>query len=139
VLGRLGDRTGHRLILLGCLMGSGLVYLPMALANHPWQLIALQAVFGVFAGGTIPAANALLATNTPPERRGMVFGLMASATSIGGFAGPLAGAGLAASAGFQVAFVFCGMVMLLAVVVLLWTERRKVKDPQVEPVSPPLP
>ncbi len=139
VLGRLGDRTGHRMILLGCLLGSGLIYLPMALANHPWQLIALQAAFGVFAGGTIPAANALLANNTPPERRGMIFGLMASATSIGGFAGPLVGAGLAASFGFQLAFVFCGAVMLLAVLVLLWTERRGVKDPLTEPVETVLP
>jgi DHA1 family multidrug resistance protein-like MFS transporter len=135
VLGRLGDRTGHRMILLGCLLGSGLIYLPMALAQHPWQLIVLQAVFGVFAGGTIPAANALLANNTPAERRGMIFGLMASATSIGGFAGPLAGAGLAASVGFQLAFVFCGFIMLLAVVVLLWTERRGVNDPLAEPVE----
>ena len=138
-LGRLGDRTGHRVILLSCLLGSGLIYLPMALATHPWQLIALQAAFGVFAGGTIPAANALLANNTPPERRGMIFGLMASATSVGGFAGPLAGAGLAASIGFRMAFVFCGVVMLLAVFVLLWTERRGVKDPLEEPIETILP
>lgn len=133
--GRLGDKKGHRIILIGCLLGSGLIYLPMALAQHPWQLIALQAAFGVFAGGTIPAANALIANNTPPERRGMIFGLMASAASIGGFAGPLAGAGLAANFGFQATFVFCGVVMIGAVFVLLWTERRGIKDTSTETVS----
>ena len=135
-LGRKGDRHGHRIILISCLAGSGLVYLPMALAQHPWQLIALQALFGVFAGGTIPASNALLANVTSPERRGMVFGLMASATSIGGFVGPLAGAGLAASVGFRATFVCCGLLMLSAIGMLLWAERRNVAstDPAPTPI-----
>ena len=132
-LGRLGDRKGHRTILVGCLLGSGLVYLPMALAQHPWHLIVLQAVFGIFAGGTIPAANALIANVTDPARRGMVFGLMASATSVVGFIGPLVGASLAAAAGFEATFVFCGLVLLLTVVVLVWTERRGMppEEPEV--------
>ncbi len=124
-LGRLGDRTGHRTILLGCLMGSGLIYLPMALAQHPWQLIALQAAFGVFAGGTIPAANALITNFVEPARRGMIFGLMASAASVGGFIGPLAGAGMAATIGFRATFVACGAIMLLAAFVLIWTEKKQ--------------
>lgn len=123
-LGRLGDRRGHRSVLIGCLLGSGLVYLPMALATHPWHLIALQAVFGVFAGGTIPAANALIANVTDPARRGMIFGMTASATSVGGFIGPLAGAAIAASLGFPATFVFCGVVMLATVALLVWTERK---------------
>ena len=128
-LGRQGDKRGHRPILIWCLLGSGLVYLPMALAQHPWHLIALQGAFGFFAGGTIPAANALLANAITPERRGMLFGLMASATSIGGFIGPLAGAGLAASLGFRATFVACGLLMIGAVAVLLWTERRSAPAP----------
>lgn len=123
--GRLGDRRGHWPILLGCLLGSGLVYLPMALAQHPWHLIALQAVFGIFAGGTIPAANALIANVTDPARRGMVFGLMASAGSVGGFIGPLAGSGLAAAFGFRATFVFCGLVLLATAWVVFWAERRQ--------------
>jgi DHA1 family multidrug resistance protein-like MFS transporter len=133
--GRLGDRKGHRTILVGCLLGSGLVYLPMALTQHPWQLIALQALFGIFAGGTIPAANAIIANVTAPERRGAIFGLMASAAAIGGFIGPLAGAGLAASVGFRATFVFCGLVMLAMVFVLLWTERKSRERTQPETVA----
>ena len=133
--GRLGDRKGHRTILLWCLLGSGLVYLPMAISQHPWHLIALQAVFGVFAGGTIPAANALIANVTDPQRRGAIFGLMASAAAIGGFIGPLAGAGLAASVGFRATFVFCGLVLLATVFVVLWTERRGRDREQPEPVA----
>ncbi len=124
--GRLGDRRGHRTILIGCALGSGLIYLPMALTQHPWQLIALQAVFGIFAGGMIPAANALIANVTAPERRGVVYGLMATASSIGGFIGPLAGSGLAAGVGFRATFIATGIVLLLTAAVLLLTERRRV-------------
>ncbi len=124
--GRLGDRRGHRTILIGCALGSGLVYLPMALTQHPWELIALQAIFGIFAGGMIPAANAMIANVTAPERRGVVYGLMATASSIGGFIGPLAGSGLAAGIGFRATFVATGVVLLLTAAVLLLTERRRV-------------
>ncbi len=123
-LGRLGDKRGHRKILLICLIGSGLVYLPMAASQHPWQLIVLEAVFGVFAGGTIPAANALIAKLTPPERQGAMYGVVAAASSVGGFLGPLIGAGLAAGVGFRVTFVLTGVVLLVVAGALVLTSRR---------------
>lgn len=113
VLGRLGDRTGHRRIMLLCALASGLLYLPMAIAQQPWHLIVLQALFGIAAGGLIPAANALVATATAPERRGAVYGTMAAAASLGGFIGPLAGAAIAASLGFRAAFLATAVVLLL--------------------------
>jgi DHA1 family multidrug resistance protein-like MFS transporter len=123
-LGRLGDRRGHRSILLVCMIGSGLVYLPMAASQHPWQLIALEAVFGIFAGGTIPAANALVANMTAPERRGAIYGVVAAASSVGGFLGPLIGAGVAASFGFRVTFLLTGVVLLLVTAAMVVAIRR---------------
>jgi DHA1 family multidrug resistance protein-like MFS transporter len=123
-LGRLGDKRGHRSILLVCMIGSGLVYLPMAASQHPWQLIALEAVFGIFAGGTIPAANALIANMTAPERRGAIYGVVAAASSVGGFLGPLIGAGVAASFGFRVTFLLTGVVLLLVTAAMVISIRR---------------
>ena len=123
-LGRLGDKRGHRTILLICMVGSGLVYLPMAASQHPWHLIALEAMFGIFAGGTIPAANALIANMTDPERRGAIYGVVAAASSIGGFLGPLIGAGLAAGVGFRATFVLTGVVLLIVTGVMFVTDRR---------------
>ncbi|MEA2582572.1 MAG: transporter, family, multidrug resistance protein [Thermomicrobiales bacterium] len=94
-LGRRGDRVGHRKILVGCTLGAGLIYLPMALVRAPWQLVVLQGLFGVAAGGLIPAANAIVANATPGERRGFIYGITAGASSLGGFFGPLAGAAIA--------------------------------------------
>jgi DHA1 family multidrug resistance protein-like MFS transporter len=112
ILGRLGDRRGYRRILLACAFAAGLLYLPMAAAQHPWQLVALQALFGVAAGGLIPAANALIAHATPPERRGVVYGVMAASASLGGFIGPLAGAALAAALGFRATFIATAVLLL---------------------------
>jgi DHA1 family multidrug resistance protein-like MFS transporter len=112
-LGRRGDRVGHRKILVGCTLGAGLIYLPMALVRAPWQLVVLQGLFGVAAGGLIPAANAIVANATPGERRGFIYGITAGASSLGGFFGPLAGAAIAASLGFSAAFVSTAVLLLL--------------------------
>jgi MFS transporter, DHA1 family, multidrug resistance protein len=112
VLGRLGDRTGHRRVLTASLLAAGALYLPMALARSPWQLAALQAALGVAAGGLIPSANALIAHRTPVERRGMVFGLTAALSGLGGFIGPLLGAVLATGLGFRATFVAAGALLL---------------------------
>jgi DHA1 family multidrug resistance protein-like MFS transporter len=114
VLGRRGDRVGHRKILLGSVLGAGLLYLPMAAVTGVWQLILLQGLFGIAAGGLIPAANAIVAQWTPRERRGVSFGITAAAGAVGGTFGPLAGSGVAASLGFRATFAGTGLVLLLA-------------------------
>jgi MFS family permease len=59
---------------------------------------------------------------TAPERRGVIYGLMAAAQSVGGFIGPLAGAGFAAWVGFRFTFAATGIVLLFlfAWLVLQW-------------------
>lgn len=123
-LGRMGDKRGHFPILVLCMLGAGLIYLPMAAAQHPWHLITLQAIFGLFAGGLIPAANALIARTTDESRRGVVFGFMNTAGSIGGFAGPLLGAAWAGVFGIRSTFVLTGLV-LLAMAVWLYVANRR--------------
>ncbi len=125
VFGRLGDRRGHWPILLGCVTLGGLLYLPMAFVQSPWQLVVLQGLFGVAAGGLIPSANAIIANVTAPERRGAMYGLTASAGALGGFVGPLAGAGLAAVSGFRAPFLMVGVMLLLAAVLVFVTARRQ--------------
>ena len=123
-LGRLGDRRGYRSILMLCALGAGFIYLPMAAAQAWWHMFILQAIFGVFAGGMIPSANALVAQGTPPDRRGVVYGMMATATSIGGVIGPLVGSMIAAGFGARMTFLFTGAMLLCLVVILFITQHR---------------
>jgi DHA1 family multidrug resistance protein-like MFS transporter len=122
VLGRQGDRVGHRKILVACLIASVICYFPMAAVLTPWQVILLQGLFGFALGGLLPSSNAIIAANTPVERRGAVFGFTSSAGSMGAFVGPLVGSGLAATMGFRFAFAFLAVVLLVAAVAILWSQ-----------------
>jgi MFS transporter, DHA1 family, multidrug resistance protein len=114
VLGRLADRIGHKVILISATMAAGLFYLPMAIASSPAQLIVMNAMLGIAAGGVMPSANAIVANLTPRQKRGAVYGFLAAATSVGGFIGPLGGAGLAAAVDIRYVFLCAGALMLIA-------------------------
>jgi MFS family permease len=68
-----------------------IIHIPQAFVTTPIQLIALRAVSGVFMGGTMPTANALLARSTSRERSRHVFGLSTSIQAGGRSAAPLVG------------------------------------------------
>lgn len=125
ILGKRGDRVGHRNTLIVCVLGAGLLYFPMALATHPWQLIVLQGLFGIAAGGMIPAANAIIANATPPEHRGFTFGLTNTAGSIGAAFGPLVlSSMIAPTFGFPTAFLTVGVLMAMLAGWLWWNTGR---------------
>jgi MFS transporter, DHA1 family, multidrug resistance protein len=106
--GRLSDRVGHLPILLVCLLGAAVSYFPQALVSTTWQLLALRMALGLFLGGLMPSANALVAARVPPERRGSAFGLTAMAGSFANGVGPLAGAAIATGLGIREVFVVTG-------------------------------
>jgi DHA1 family multidrug resistance protein-like MFS transporter len=114
--------------LLGSILGAGLLYLPMAAVTGVWQLIALQGLFGIAAGGLIPAANAIVAQWTPRERRGVSFGITAAAGSVGGTFGPLAGSATAASLGFRATFLGTGIVLLAVAAAVAYAFSRPTRE-----------
>lgn len=124
-LGRLADRIGQRPVLIVASIAVGLLYLPQAFAQSALQLIVLQGLFGIAAGGILPSANAIVAHLTPPARRGAVYGFTAAATSLGGSIGPLAGSGMTAAADIRYVFIVSGVLMLIAagwVIHAVWPE-----------------
>jgi MFS family permease len=103
-LGHLGDRIGHRPILVGGLLvyavGSlGFLFNPGAVGY-----IALRAAQGAGSGAVQVASFALVGAVVQPERRGRAFSLL-FAGSLGGAAiGPLAGS-IAGVSGMGILFV----------------------------------
>lgn len=124
LLGRRGDRVGHQKILVVCLIGAVVAYIPMTAVVSAWQIIVLQGLFGFAVGGLLPATNAIIVSSTPAERRGVIFGFTASVGSLGAFAGPIVGASLAATFGFRVAFAVLALIMLVTAVAILWNLAR---------------
>jgi DHA1 family multidrug resistance protein-like MFS transporter len=113
-LGRLGDRVGHRRILVICAFAAALLYLPQSFVATGWQLLALQALVGVALGGIIPAISALLARYTRAGEEGAVYGLDNSIMSAARAVAPLLGAGIALWFGLRATFAGTALVLLVA-------------------------
>jgi MFS transporter, DHA1 family, multidrug resistance protein len=117
VWGRLGDRIGYRRLLIAMALGAGLIYIPQALVTSAIQLIVLRGVLGVFDGGLLPAANAVIATQTGDEAadqdsHGTTYGLVYFANGMGFALGPLTGGLLAASLGLRSVFYVTAAILL---------------------------
>ncbi len=120
--GRLGDRTSHRRVLIGCALASAICYLPQGAVWEPWQLLALQAMSGAAWGGITPALSALLVRYTGSGSEGVVYGLDNAIVSAARAAAPLLGAGVVLAFGLRGIFVLTaaiyGVVALLATISL---------------------
>ncbi|MDQ3699517.1 MAG: MFS transporter [Chloroflexota bacterium] len=116
--GRAADTVGHKPVLLLAAVGSTLLYFPQALVTNTDQLLLLRIGLGLFNGALIPSTQAIIGLTTPPERRGIAFGIAASAASLGSAAGPLVGALVAAALGIRAVFVVTSALLLVACLVL---------------------
>jgi DHA1 family multidrug resistance protein-like MFS transporter len=112
-LGRLGDRVGHKRILVGTLLGAGLLYLPQSLATEAWQLLILVALVGLAMGGVIPSISALLARYSHEGSEGAVFGLDNSVRASARTVAPLIGAAVALAFGIRATFLATGLIFIL--------------------------
>lgn len=141
-LGRLGDRLGHRTVVIGSALAGMLFYLPQGLVTEPWQLLLLQGLTGLASGGLVASGSALLVQYTQPGEEGAVYGLDSSISSGARAIAPLVGASLAVWLGlrltFSVTMVMFGIVALMAMLMLPHTRHESVQPPQrLEPQPQP--
>src|SRR5271168_1456717 len=116
-LGNKSDKIGYRRVLLIALLGATLTTLPQAFAGSYLTFTALRFALGLFIGGILPTANALVGRLVPRAQRGTVYGITASAMFLGNSLGPLSGGAVAAVFGLRWVFLITGMVLLVN---LLW-------------------
>lgn len=128
-LGRLGDKIGHRRVLIGSALLAGLLYLPQSRVTSAWQLLLLQALTGAVVGGIVPSISALLARYTRSDQAGSVYGLENSISAASRAVAPFMGSVVVMLFGLRSAFVAAGAVYLL---VALFTA---VRLPQTMPLS----
>lgn len=85
--GRVGDRFGSKVLVLRSLSAFVLVKAAMGLVSAPWQLLALRALLGVFAGyGSLTVSMA--AESVPRERMAEAIGTVQIAQRLGPAIGP---------------------------------------------------
>lgn len=112
--GRLGDRIGHRLMLIVFFTSCFLFFGFHVLIKHGWQLFLLQALFGIALGGIIPAISALLAVQTMQGNEGAVYGLDSAVTSAARVIGPMLGVLISSWFGLRAVFGAAAVLYLIA-------------------------
>jgi len=123
LLGKAADRIGHARVLVFCLAGGALTFVPQAFVGNVWQLAACRFFLGLFMGGMLPAVHALLRLYTPDGMESRAFGYNSSAFSLGNMLGPLLGGILVGWTGIRGLFL-AACAMLLANAAWVWATLR---------------
>ena len=90
VAGHWSDRYGRRILLVGCLAGTGVAYLITGSATTLWVLVAGRALAGVVKQ-TMGVTKAYMADLTTPEERTRAMSFFYMFTSLGFMVGPALG------------------------------------------------
>jgi len=142
LLGRLGDRIGHRTVLVFGALATAAAYVPIAFVTEAWQLVALYGLTGATIGGVLPSISALLAQLTDRGEAGSVYGIDNAIVSAARAASPVIGAAVVGlmvigrePVGLDYAVVFTVAAVLFAVTAALaaWRVPRVPRDPRVPP------
>jgi len=125
VIGRISDRIGYKKVLVGCTLFSGIFCIPQAIAQSVGQLLGIRALFGLVAGGTGPAVNALVGKITPRNSYGRAYGLVTSVGAVGGAIGPLIGGLVASWLGLRPPFIIMGVALIVVSVVVAFRVKER--------------
>ncbi len=129
--GSLADRYGRKIMVVRAMFGGSVIIALMGLAQNVGQLIALRALQGALTG-TVPAAVTLVASGTPPERRGTALGLLQMAIYLGASVGPLLGGLIADRVGYRATFWVTGGLLFSAGVLTAILVHEEFASPEEE-------
>ncbi len=134
IWGVLGDRYGRKPMLLRSMIGGALTVGLIFFAQNPWELVALRFAQGA-TSGTVAAATALVAAETPRSRVAWALGVVTSAVALGGAIGPVVGGLAGAVFGLRLVFLGGGVLLLLSLVPVVVVVR---ESPMVRSTGPRL-
>jgi MFS family permease len=134
IWGVLGDRFGRKPMLVRSMVGGALTVGLIYFVQNPTELVVLRFLQGA-TSGTVAAATALVAAETPRSRVGWSLGVVTSAVALGGAIGPVIG-GLAGDLlGLRLVFLAGGILLLLSLVPVVMIVR---ESPMVKRSGPRL-
>ena len=129
IWGVMGDRFGRKPMLLRSMVGGSLTVGLIYFARDPTQLLILRFLQGA-TSGTVAAATALVAVETPRNRVGWALGVVTSAVALGGAIGPVIGGLASAVFGLRLVFLGGGVLLLLSTLPVLIIVRESPRRPR---------
>jgi MFS transporter, DHA1 family, multidrug resistance protein len=132
IWGVLGDRLGRKPMLIRSMLGGAITVGLMAFSQNPAELVILRFLQGA-TSGTVAAATALVAAETPRSRVAWSLGLVNSGVALGGAIGPVVGGLAGAVFGLRIVFFGGGILLLLSLIPVLVIVRESPLVPQVGP------
>jgi MFS transporter, DHA1 family, multidrug resistance protein len=115
IWGILGDRLGRKPMLVRSMVGGALTVGLIYFVHTPEQLVVLRFLQGA-TSGTVAAATALVAVETPRNRVGWALGVVTSAVALGSAVGPVVGGFAAAAFGLRLVFLGGGILLLISTI-----------------------
>jgi DHA1 family multidrug resistance protein-like MFS transporter len=122
IWGLLADRYGRKPMLVRAMIGGGISVGLVAFVRSALELTGLRVLQGA-TSGTVAAATALVASETPLSEMGWALGILSSAIALGSAVGPAAGGVAANLIGLRATFAGGGIFLLVATVPVIFLVR----------------
>ena len=114
LFGHIGDRVGHRRVLILATLICGIFIIPHYFIQTYPQFFVMR-IIAMAAGAAIhPAASALVAHTLPRSRYGGAYGVLASSRGLAGSIGPIIGGSMARYLDIRLVFIWTGIITILA-------------------------
>ncbi|MBJ2242992.1 MFS transporter [Pseudomonas sp. MF6768] len=121
-VGRLGDRFGHRRLLLAGVAVFAVACALCSAAPSLGALVAARALQGLGAATMMAMTMALVTATVPKEQTGRVMGLLGTMSAVGTGLGPAIGGALIAASGWRALFLVMLPLATLAFVLVQRTQ-----------------
>ncbi|MNF73430.1 Multidrug resistance protein MdtH [compost metagenome] len=133
--GRLGDRTGHKPMIIRALLALALCQGLAAITDDPWLLVAIRVMQGALAG-FLAAAQAYALACCDSSRRGHTLARLQSATAVGSLIGPVLGGWLMDVSGFALLCYGATAICLLCALGSFFLPADKARASQKKTAAP---
>lgn len=125
IWGNLGDKYGRKMMTIRATFGLAIAQILIGYSQDINQLFLARMLQGGLSG-FLPAAMALIASNTPEEKTGYALGTLQSSTAAGTVLGPLFGGVISDFLSFRaVFFVVAGLLFLVGFAIIFFVKEDK--------------
>ncbi len=128
VWGIIADRWGRKPMVLRAMFGASVILALMGIVSNVYAFVALRCFHGLLAG-TVAAASALVAADTPRNKIPFAMGLIMLAVFGGNSFGPFLGGFLADKVGYEATFFITSALLFSSGLIVLFFVKERFDRP----------